>query len=909
MTLDPEREAGARLARRAAYGLLLRAFPSEFRHRHGRELADSVARARAELGGGQLAAARFWLGVAADLLAAAVRLRLRPAQPAQAGRHDRDRERVLRGQDLGAVMGSLAVDLHHAHRALVRTPGVAALIVLTLGLGIGLNTAVFSVVHGVLLRPFAYAEPHELVDVSGAYLNDGVKRVALPGGTYRAITENVPAFASAAAITSIRQNLSGASSPLQVQVGWASRNFFDLLGVRPILGSGFTPDAPAGTLVLSHRFWQRAFGGDEAVLGRSVRLDGHAYTISGVLPSSFRLYLPSFPGDVDVFKVPDDWWQNGDVWSADGPEFGILRVVGRLAEGATLDEARAELAVLASRNRETLPAMARAGLALQAVPLHEAVVGKVRSPLLLLSGAVALVLLIACANVASLLLLRSENRRREIALRLALGAGRARIVRLLLAECLLLAGFGGGLGVVLGVAATRLLAHLSVFGMPRASEVAVDGPTLAFALAASLASTLLFGLAPAMRAARRDLASEMRGGRVTADPPRLRANHVLVVGQLAVSLVLLVGAGLLMASLARLQRVEPGFEHRGMLTFSVSAPGTRYERPLGTDRFFRALEDRVRRLPGVQQAGVVWPLPLSGRVWSNNYAAGVVRDAERAYAEYRLATPAYFETVGIRLVEGRLFRDDDRPGVVVVNRKVAERAWPGERAVGRTLRALPWGPPEETFEVVGVVEDVRNAGLREAPAETLYFDSRGWSWTDWEVSFVVRAAVPPESLVPAIRAELERLDAEVPLAEVRALSSLVDEQLAPNRFAVLLLGVFAAAAGGLALVGLYGVVSYSVSLRTREVGIRVALGAGRASIMALILGQGARLATAGVLLGLSAALGLTRLLGSLLFGVSPLEPGVLLGVAVGLGLAALAAALVPARRAASVDPVLTLRAE
>ena len=437
----------------------------------------------------------------------------------------------------------------------------------------------------------------------------------------------------------------------------------------------------------------------------------------------------------------------------------------------------------------------------------------------------------------------------------------------------------------------------------------MNATTLGFALACCLGSILLFGLVPALRASRRDPAAEMLGGRASASPGSLRASNVLVAGQLAVSLVLLVGAGLLAASLVRLQGVDPGFDPRGTLTFSVSAPGTRYERPLGTDRFFRALEERVRHLPGVQQAGVVWPLPLSGRVWSSTYAAGAVSDAEHAYAEYRLATPAYFETAGIPLREGRLFRPEDRPGVVIVNRRLADRAWPGGSAIGRLLRASPWGPPEEDFEVVGVVEDVRNAGLREAPAETAYFDSRGWSWTDWEVSFLVRASVPPASLVPAIREQLRSLDPEVPLAEVRPLSALVNAQLAPNRFAALLLGIFAAAAGGLALVGLYGVVSYSVSRRAREMGIRLAVGAERRDIVALVLGQGARLVAAGVVLGLAATYGLTRVLGSLLFGVSPLEPAVLAGVASGLSLVALAAGLVPARRAASQDPLITLRSE
>ncbi len=892
--------------RRALWALLLLAFPRDFRRSHGPEMADAVGRAWAERDRGRAAPARFCAHTLLDLLRAAVRLRLHPVEDAD---RSRGHEPFLRGVDWRTLMSTLAVDFQYALRALVRSPGLAALMVSTIGLGIGLSTAVFSVVHGVLLRPFAYAEPHELVDVSGAYVNDDVKRTGLAGLAYRDISERVPAFESVAAITSIRQNLSGGESPLQVQVGWASRNLFDVLGVRPMFGAGFTPDAPAGTLVLGHGLWQRAFGGDEAALGRSVRLDGRVYTIAGVLPASFRLYLPSFPREVDVFKVPDDWWQNGDVWSADTPEFGILRVVGRRAQGATLEQVRAELAAVAASYRERQPAMARAGLALNALPLDEAVLGSARHPLILLFGAVGLVLLIACANVASLLLLRSEGRRREIALRLALGAGRARVVRFLLAECLLLAAAGGALGVALAAAATRLLSRLPVQGLPRASEVAVDAPTLAFALTISLASTLLFGLTPALRASRRDLAVEMFGGRATQGRRSLRANNVLVVGQLAVSLVLLVGAGLLATSLARLQRVDPGFDHRDTLTFSVSAPGNRYERPLGTDRFFRALEERVRQLPGVRQAGVVWPLPLSGRVWSSNYTAGAVHAAERAYAEYRLATPAYFPTVGIPLRDGRLFRPDDRPGVVIVNQRLAQRAWPEGGAVGRFLRASPWGPPEETFEVVGVVDDVRNAGLREPPADTLYFDSRGWSWTDWEVSYVVRASVSPESLVPAIRDQLLRLDPEVPLAEVRPLSALVDAQLAGNRFAALLLGIFAAAAGALALVGLYGVVSYSVSRRAREMGIRVAVGAGRRDIVALVLGQGARLVAVGVPLGLAASLGLTRLLGSLLFGVSPLEPAVLASVAAGLSLAALGAGLVPARRAACQDPVATLRTE
>ena len=907
MKRDPQRgdDASAWWAR-----AVLAIFPRRFRRRHDQEILEFVDLSRRELRGGRRAAAAFWLRTTLDLLAAALRLRL--AAPVSAPEADPQhgsgrRARAARSRK-ETSMASFAVDLHHARRSLARRPATSGLIAATLGIGIGLNTAVFSVVHGVLFKPLSYLEPERLVHVAAAYTNDGVERAALPGGTYRAIQQSVPALAAVAAITSIRQNLSGTAAPLQVQVGWASRNLFGLLGVRPALGPGFTTDAAPGTMVLSHGLWQRAFGGDPGVIGRSVRLDDRAYTIAGVLPAGFRLHLPSFPSDIEVFKVPDDWWQNGDVWSAEDPEFGILQVLGRLAPGATTMQAGAQLAALAARLREGSAAWSRAGLALNVRPLHESIVGAARAPLLLLSGAVGLVLLLACANVAGLLLVRSEGRRREIALRLALGGGRARIVRLFLAESLLLALGGGGLGIMLGTAGTSLLQRLPVAGLPRVEEVAVDGTVLAFAVLAALTSTVLFGLAPALRAARFDLGGEMRAGRITGERGGLSANSVLVVGQLAISLVLLVGAGLLITSLKRLEAVEPGLDPDGILTFSVSAPGTRYERPLGTDRFFRALEDRIRALPGVAAAGVVWPLPLSGRVWSSTYVGGAVREVERAYAEYKLATPAYFDTIGIRLRDGRRFGSRDPRNVIVVSRKVADRCWPGQRAIGRELRASPWGP-EESFTIVGVVDDARNAGLREPPSATLYFDSRGWSWTDWEVSFVVRAPVEPAALLPAIRRELASLDAEIPLAEAGLLSAFVDRQLAPNRFALALLGVFAGAAVLLALVGLYAVIAYAVGRRMRELGIRVALGAERPRIFALVLRHGVRLAALGVALGSAAALVASRLLGSLLFGVSPLDPAVFAAAAATVALAAVLAALQPACRAVRVDPATVLRSD
>lgn len=882
--------------------LVLRAFPAEFRRDHGEELLESLRSERSRpRWRGPLQGARFWLRNVPDLLGAALRLRLRPA---------RARESRFGQSALSGLAAACARDLALAARSLARAPLVTGVIALTLALGIGMNTAIFNVANGVLLEPLPYPAADRLVYVEGRITVDGEDRsVGLAGASVTDLREHASAFESIGAYTHIRQNLSGAGAPAMVDVGWCSTGLLELLGAKAALGRTFRADDAPGSLLVDHGFWLRQLGGDPDVVGSGVRLDGHAYTVLGVLAPGFQPELPGLPRRVDVWKVPDAWWQNGDVWSAQGLSFGILGVVGRRLAAASPAQMEAELGDASARSRSGFAELERAGFRLEAEPLREAVVGNARPTLLLLSGAVAIVLLIACANVMNLLLVRGQARRREVALRLALGCSRGGVVRMLLAEGVVLAGLGGSLGVALGAAGTRGLAQLQPPGLLRATSPSVDLHVLGFAAIAALGSVVLFALAPALGAVRRDLASDLRDARGSPGRERQRLGRALVAAQLALSLVLLIGAGLLTGSLRRLAAVDPGFAVSDRLAFSVSLPGTRYERPLGTNALLRELESRVSALPGVRAAGVVWPLPLGGQRWSGGFSGGEVEPEDNALAAYQLATPAYFEAAGIPILQGRSFDDGDPREVVVVSRSLAERAWPGRDPIGRSVAASPWGGAEAAFRVVGVVGDVRRDSLREADSAALWFDSRGWSWTDWQVDYVVDAGVAPATLVEPIRELLLSLDPELPLANPRPLEADLASQLAVPRFALLLVGLFAVVAGALAVVGLYGVVSYSVGRRSKELGIRIALGAERGRILGLVLAEGARLAAAGLALGLVGALGLTRLLEALLFGLGARDPATFAAVALGLAAIAVLACCPTALRATRLDPARTLKAE
>ena len=879
--------------------LVIRLFPDEFRREHAVEIEHELSQGTAQRKG-RLARFGFLLASAFDLARAAARLRL--AAPG-------DVPGSKRAPAIRRSVDAIRRDLRYSLRGLRHAPLTSSIIVTTLALGIGMNTAIFSVVSAVLLRPLAYEEPDRLMHIGARLVNDEVERGLHSGSTLRELRESSRTFADIAGVTNIRQNLTGREIPLQVQVGWASTNLFRLLGVDAAVGRAFRENDPPGTLVLSQGIWKRHFGEDETVLGQSVALDGHPYTIVGVLPADFSLQLPYFPAEIDVWKVPDTWWQNGDIWNAQGVEFGLLRLIGRLDPGQTPAAAQAELATIAESLRERHAELSKAGFEFAVDPLHEEVVGSARSTLMMLLGAVSLVLLIACANVTNLLLVRAEARRREIALRAALGCSRAGLVRLLVVESLVLAVAGGVAGLALGVGGTQAIRALRPDNLPRLDTVALDANVLAFAAFVALCCTVLFGLAPALGVLRRSLTDDMHEGRTTAAPHRGRLGRVLVVGQIGLSLVLLIGAGLLTTSLSKLANVDPGFDHEKLLTFAVSLPGKSYERPVGTDSFLRRLEDRIEQLPGVRSAGVVWPMPLAGARWANQYVAGRVKDGERAYALYRLATPGLFETLGARHVEGRTFGLTDPRNVAIVSRNLAEGSWPGESAIGRVLQANPWGGGAEEFRIVGVVDDIHYGSLREDPHPAIYFDSRGWSWTDWEVDVIVRTEADPVNLAEPIRSALLSMDDQIPMAKVSTMATYLDEQLAGTRFALGLVGLFAVVAGVLAVIGLYGVISYSVSRRTREIGVRIALGAAGHRILGLVLGQGAILAALGLGLGLIAAGWATRFLESFLFGVPPTDELTFTAVAGLLLLATLAACAVPAHRAARVDPSIALRSE
>lgn len=800
-------------------------------------------------------------------------------------------------------------DLNRAIRSVSITPRLSAAVVLSLGLGIGMNTAVFSVINTVLIQPLPYTEPEELVVVRAALTNDGVENTLLSGAIFRELRQSLGQVREVAAIAAVRQNFTGAGLPSQVQVGWTSNNFLSLLGARPALGRNFALDEPPGRILVSDRFWRRQFGSDPKVVGRRVFLDGFAYEIVGVMPPGFRLELPRMPTDVDVWKAPDAWWQNGDIWNSTDLSGGVLRLVARLREGTTLEGARAELAGIGSRLRHESAELHRAGLELSFDPLHEALVSRVRPGLWVLMAAAGAVLLVACANVMNLQLVRAHRRSREIALRLAMGASRARVVRMLLFEAAVLSIAGAWLGLLLCWGALRVLETLMPPDLPRAGAVGLDAWGMLFAGALGAGTALILGLTPSLRATRTDPAHELHGGRATSGPGRQWASGALISAQIALSIVLLVGLGLLGRSLARLYEEPLGFTGDRLLTFTVSLPGARYERPLGTDRFLGRLEAAIEAMPGTRGAASIWPLPFSRKRWSGNYEGGVVDADRKGTADYRLVTPHLFKTIEAPLLDGRSFEPSDSRHTVVVSRSVAERAFPNQSALGRRLRASPWGRTAEEFEIVGVVDDQRHRSRREAPTDALYFDSRGWSWTDWEIGMVVRAEGDPLALVEPIRRELARLDPEVPLADVQPMNDLVARDVAGERFALSLLTGFAVMALFLAFIGIYGVVSWNVAQRTREIGIRLALGADTGRIVADVVRRGANAAAVGAVIGVIASIATARVLANLLYGVSPHDPVVLLCGSLGLYTTALLVAYVPARRAATVDAAITLRAE
>jgi len=807
------------------------------------------------------------------------------------------------------IVETLWQDVRFGARMLRKSPGFTVVAVLTLALGIGANTAMFSLADGILLRPLPYAEPERLVVFLQSYPSVGLTRWGISQFLFAQFREQTRSFERSAAHSSAGINLTGLDEPLRLQAAYVTAAFFEVLGVPPALGRAFRPeeDVPGKNIVciLSDRLWRGRFGGDPGIVGRSLLLDGQPREVVGVMPPGFQ-----YP------RIETDIW----IPLGLNPQrrFGFMFTgIARLKPGVTAAQAEAETTGIQwnlARQSDN-PPPAGADMKMMVRPLHTAVTQSARTPLLVLLGAVGLVLLIACANIANLLLARVTARRREIALRIALGASPLRIVVQLLTESLLLAAMGALAGVLLANWLVALIGRLPLEGIPRITEVGVSTAALAFTAALALLTGILFGVAPAFRARRISLSAGLHEGiRSTASASSRGTSRFLVAAQVALSLVLLVGAGLLLKSFAHLLAVNPGFQPENLLTMRLSLSGERYAEPEPMAQFYESLLERVRSLPGVRAAGLITALPIRPDGWADGYA---VEGHERPgpvqpNAMIRVVLPGYFQALGIPLLRGRDFSSADRGDsepVAIVDETLARLYWPDGNALGKRIR-FGWDTSERAWmTIVGVAGNVKHSGLAAAGYPHLYLSHRQREGRADAMYLAVRTTSDPAAATAGIREQVRALDANVPVFAVRTMSGLVAESLNSQRLTNLLLGAFAATALLLAGVGIYGVMSLSVTGRTQEFGIRIALGAQRGDVLRLVVTQGMKIVAAGAVVGVLGALGATRFLQTLLFEVSPADPVTFAAVAAILGGAAFAACWIPARRATKVDPMVALRYE
>jgi predicted permease len=811
----------------------------------------------------------------------------------------------------------LRTDVSFALRTLTRARLFTAVAVLTIALGVGAATTIFSALHAVLLEPLPYSHADRTIVIGNRYQpEEGPGAVSPP--EFFDVGAQLRAADATAALRPRPLAISGdGADPERLSGYFVSPNLFDLLGARPLIGRTFRPDdgAPgaAPVVVLSHGLWLRRFGGDSALVGRDVRIDAQTYQVIGVMPPGVR-----FPdAGLSYLREPADVWLPDALESVRAEERGnqYLVAVARLRDGVTSDQARAELAAIESRFRADFPERyappAVPGWGLASRSLREELVGDARPMLLLLAGAVGLLLLLACANVANLLLARAAGRERELALRVALGASRWRVVRQLLTESTVLALLGGLGGVLLAQLGTRALVALDGGAIPRLAEMRVSASVLAFSFAASLVTGLLVGLLPALRSSRADLRGALGdGNRASSDGMgRGRVRDSLVAAQLAVALVLLVCAGLLGRSLLALQRVEPGFSPNGVLTLQVSTPRVLFDSAAKVRRFYTELQRRAGELPGVTTASAVYPLPMSGEQWSGSYAiegepAGP--GVEIPNTEYSVVLPGYFRALGIPLLEGRDFADTDTresPPVVIVDEDLARRHWPGESAVGKRLH--PGGPVTPLATVIGVVGHVWHDEPGERGGAQMYRPHQ--QHAERTLTLVLRSDGETTPLVPVVRQLVTELHADLPIARVADMRDLVAAATARPRFNTLVLAAFAISALVLASVGLYGVMALAVTQRRREFGVRLALGARPSAVHRMVLRKALAISAAGIAAGAALALALSRSIASLLHGVSPTDAPTWLGIVLLLLAVAMAAAYGPARRATRVDPAVALR--
>jgi len=804
-------------------------------------------------------------------------------------------------------MNSLLQDFRFGLRMLVKNPAFTMIAVITLALGIGANAAIFSVVNAVLLRPLPYPNAERLMTIWEDHTRrDGPEREWTSPLGFEDWRDQAKSFDHVVALQGWGPTLTGQGDPEQLVGALVSHNTFEMLGVAPTLGRSFRPEedqrGAEGVIIISHGLWQKRFGADPSLVGKTISLNGESRMVVGVMPAGFKFPIIA----------------NADVWRPIQPALNAgcqrgcitIRVMARLKPEATEAQARAELNTIAARIEQQFPdTNSKVGSTL--IPLHEFLVGPVKPQMLALLVAVAFVLLIACANVANLLLARSASRATEIAIRASLGAGRLRIARQLLSESLLLAVVGGVVGLLLAFWLVDLLISFSPDGTPRLDEIGIDRRALGYTLAVTMLTGLLFGTAPVWQLFKTDLNQSLRdGGKGLKTAGSGRALSLLVVAETALALMLLVGAGLLIRSFIQLQRVDPGFNPRNVLTAVVRLPQVVYPERNQIAPFYSQLLDRIKALPGAQSAAVTSSLPLAGF----DSDAGFVIEGRPApqpnqqpVAWYSSVSPDYFRTMGMRLIAGREFTERDNenaPKVVIISEATARRHFPNENPLGKRIGN---GRPDGWIEIVGVTADVKHFGLSQDARVSMFFPDR--QQPSRRMVVVARTAADPTSLISALRGAVSAMDKNLAVSNIITMEEITAQSIGQERFTLLLLGIFAALALLLSMAGIYGVMSYAVAQRTREIGVRMALGAEAGNVLRLVIGQGMLLALIGVGIGLAGSLALSRLMKTMLFGVSATDPLTFIGVGVLLALVALVACYVPARRASKVDPMIALRYE
>jgi putative ABC transport system permease protein len=819
-------------------------------------------------------------------------------------------------------METLFQDLRYAFRMLLKRPGFTAVAVLSLALGIGAISTIFSFVNGIMLKPLPYREPERLVLLDETAFKRGIASMGVSFPNFVDWREQNQAFEDIAAYTTGGLAIAGGGEPEQLKGAFVSQGLFEILGVAPILGRTFTADEDQPdhdlVVILSYGLWQRRFGGDPKILGATLLLNNRSRVVIGVMPKGFQ-----FP---EVAEVWGPLALNTKLWTR--TDHG-LEAIARLKPGVTLDQVQAEMTSIASNIEEQNP-VTNEGLSVSLTSLRAGLTGDYKKALLILLGVVGFVLLIACVNVANLLLARSTARQKEIAIRAALGANRKRIFRQLLTESLLLGLISGAIGLVLALWGMDLLLAAIPIDIPFWMKFDLDFRVLGFTAGCSLLTGFVFGTAPALQASNPDLNETLKeGGRSAAGGGRHRVRSLLVVAEIALSLVLLVGAGLMMRSFISLQYVDAGINPEGVLTMNVGLPRAKYGEPEKRVAFFSQLLERVRALRGVQSAGTNSGLPLSGNNWGRSLTVEgrpVLSVGEAPMINHCVISPKYFSAMGIAILKGRDFDERDvmppkvpqlvvrgevqpgaSTGVTIIDERLAREYWPDEDPIGKRIR---FGPPEDNepwHTIVGVVREVKHDRLNASTRMSVYLPFAqmpiGGS------SLVIRTDGRPENLIAAVRDQVRELDPDLPVTRIMPMTEVVARSVWQPRLYTALFGVFAAVALILATVGIYGVMSYSVTQRTREIGLRMALGAQRQDVLKLVVGRGIILASIGVGVGLAAAVGLTRLMTSLLFGVTATDPFTFAAVSVLLTGVALGACFVPARRAAKVDPMVALRYE